>query len=165
MFRSMRRAGQQLSAEETERVLTEGRTGVLAVLGDEGYPYAVPLNYVYRDGRIIFHCARSGHKMDALRGCDKVSFCVIEADEVVPERLLTRFRSAIAFGRARVLEDPAEIRAAARLFGLKYNPDAEAIEKEIDREWPALACVEIAIEHMTGKEAQELSRERARRGE
>jgi len=165
MFRSMRRAGQQLSAEETERVLTEGRTGVLAVLGDEGYPYAVPLNYVYRDGRIIFHCAKSGHKMDALRGCDKVSFCVIEADEVVPERLLTRFRSAIAFGRARVLEDPAEIRAAARLFGLKYNPDAEAIEKEIDREWPALACVEIAIEHMTGKEAQELSRERARRGE
>lgn len=165
MFRSMRRAGQQLSAEETERVLTEGRTGVLAVLGDEGYPYAVPLNYVYRDGRIIFHCAKSGHKMDALRGCDKVSFCVIEADEVAPERLLTRFRSAIAFGRARVLEDPAEIRAAARLFGLKYNPDAEAIEKEIDREWPALACVEIAIEHMTGKEAQELSRERARRGE
>ena len=159
-FRPMRRIRQQLTPEETADILRRGEYGVLAVLGDGGYPYAVPLNYVYLDGRVLFHCARSGHKLDAIRRSDRVSFCVVDRADVIPDALTTHFRSAIVFGRARVLEDDGEIRAAARALGLRYNPDADKVEREIDREWRALACVEIRVEHMTGKEAIELTRQR-----
>ena len=85
MFREMRRNRQQLSEEESLAVLERGTSGVLAVLGDEGYPYAVPLSYVYRNGKIYFHCAKSGHKLEALKHCGKVSFCVVDQDQVKPE--------------------------------------------------------------------------------
>ena len=85
MFREMRRKRQQLSPEETEAILSRRTNGVLAVLGDEGYPYAVPLSYVWHDGRIYFHCAKSGHKLDAIRACDKVCFTVVDKDDVIPE--------------------------------------------------------------------------------
>ena len=74
--------------------------GVLAVLGDGGYPYAVPLSFAYEDGHIYIHCARAGHKLDALRRCAKASFCAVERDDVVPEEFTTRYVSAIAFGQA-----------------------------------------------------------------
>ena len=82
MFREMRRSKQQLSQEETEAVLTRGTSGVLSVLGDGGYPYGVPLSYVYHDGKLYFHWALSGHKLDAVRACPKASFCVVDRDQV-----------------------------------------------------------------------------------
>ena len=85
MFRAMRRKRQQLSREEAEAILERGTSGVLAVAGDNGYPYAVPLSYVYQDGKLWFHCAKSGHKLDAVRREEKASFCVIDQDLVVPE--------------------------------------------------------------------------------
>jgi nitroimidazol reductase NimA-like FMN-containing flavoprotein (pyridoxamine 5'-phosphate oxidase superfamily) len=103
-------------------MLKNGSTGVLAVLGDEEYPYTVPLNYIYEDGKIYFHCARSGHKMDAIKGHSKVSFCVIESDRIVPEIFATNYRSAIAFGKAKEVEDDAEKIAAMRLLNKKYAP-------------------------------------------
>ncbi len=160
MFRKMRRFKQQLPDEEAVRILENEKTGVLAVLGDDGYPYTVPLNYVYSGGKIYFHGAKEGHKLDAIRNCDKASFCVIAQDDVVAERLLTHFRSVIAFGRVRVLETDEEIYQAARLLGLKYNSDSDFIEKEIKREWAGLACIEFTPEHITGKEALELTKER-----
>ena len=84
MFREMRRKRQQLSEEECEVILKRGTSGVLAVSGDDGYPYAVPLSYVYDGGRLFFHCAKSGHKMDAMLRCSKVSFCVIDQDPDCP---------------------------------------------------------------------------------
>ena len=84
MFREMRRKKQMLSLEECVAVLDNGTSGVLAVDGDNDYPYAVPLSYVYCDSKIFFHCARSGHKLDAIARNEKVSFCVIEADQVMP---------------------------------------------------------------------------------
>ena len=78
MFRDMRRKQQALPYEESVTILESASSGVLAVLGDEGYPYTVPLSYVYREGKLYFHCASEGHKLDAIRGCDKASFCVIE---------------------------------------------------------------------------------------
>lgn len=108
MFREMRRSKQQLSQEETEAVLTRGTSGVLSVLGDGGYPYGVPLSYVYHDGKLYFHWALSGHKLDAVRACPKASFCVVDRDQVVPPEYTTYFRSAIAFGTVRVVEDPEE---------------------------------------------------------
>ena len=164
MFREMRRKLQQLPQEECERILREGKTAVLALAGDDGYPYAVPVNYVYDGGKIYFHCAKTGHKLDALRRCDKVSMCVVDRDDVAPERLATDYMSVIVFGRARILEDDEEIYRAVEVFGLKYNPDREAVRREIRREWDALCCVEITVDHMTGKEGKELARQRRERG-
>ncbi len=156
MFREMRRKNQQLAYDEAVAVLENGKTGVLAVLGDEGYPYTVPVNYVYKNGKIYLHCAKAGHKLDAIRACNKVSFCVIEQDEVLPEKLATRYRSAIAFCSARICEADEEIYDAAKALGLKYYNNSYAVEKEITREWAALACIELSIEHLTGKESLDL---------
>ncbi len=159
-FRKMRRFKQELNEKETLEILANGKTGILGVIGDYGYPYTVPVNYVYENGKIYFHCAKAGHKLDAIRQCDKISLCVIEKDDIIKEELTTYFRSVIVFGRTRILETDEEIFNAAEIFGLKYNEDKEAVDKEIRREWNALCCVEITIEHMTGKEAIELTRMR-----
>ncbi len=82
-FRKMRRFKQELNEKETLEILTNGKTGILGVIGDYGYPYTVPVNYVYENGKIYFHCAKAGHKLDAIRQCDKISLCVIEKDDVI----------------------------------------------------------------------------------
>lgn len=154
MHREMRRGAQRLSEEETERILKQGSYGVLAVSGDEGYPYAVPLNYVYEAGRIYFHCARAGHKLDAIARSDKVSFCVVGEGEVIPRKFATRYKSVIVFGRARVLEDGEEVRRALRLLNGKYAPEYEAQgEEEIARFFDTVRIVEITAEQLSGKRA------------
>lgn len=160
MFRPMRRSRQQLNDEETLAVLAKGKTGVLGVIGEQGYPYTIPINYVYADGKIYLHGAKTGHKQDAIQSCDKVSFCVIEKDDVVAEELTTYFRSIVLFGRARKLQEEQEIFHAAEVLGLKYYSDKKSVEKEIKQEWNALSCIEITIEQMTGKESIELTRAR-----
>ena len=156
MFREMRRSRQKLGEQECLRILEQGSFGVLAVLGDEGYPYAVPLSYVYRDGKIYFHCAREGHKLDAIRNCSRVSFCVVGQDEVHPEAYTTYFRSAVAFGKAKILEEE-EKKKAILLLAEKYCPEErDGWEEAIRREWKPLCVVEITVEHLTGKQAIEL---------
>lgn len=157
-FRSMRRGKQQLSNAECIDILSHGTSGVLAVSGDDGYPYAVPMSYLYHDGSIYFHCAKEGHKLDAVRACDKASFCVIEKDEIVPEAYTTYFRSVIAFGRAHVMESREEILSAIEMLGIKYAPNNthEQLEAEISGALDRMAMIELKIEHMTGKEAIEL---------
>lgn len=161
MFRDMRRKKQELSLKESEAILERGTSGVLAAAGDDDYPYAVPLSYVYADSKIFFHCAAEGHKMDAIAGNPKVSFCVIDQDQIIPEKYTTYFRSAIAFGKARVLEDEGEKRAAIELLAEKYSPEFEEGRKqEIDSQFQQVRMVEIAVEHLTGKEALELVKNR-----
>lgn len=155
MFREMRRIRQQLTQAETEEILVRGKTGVLAVNGDDGYPYAVPVNYVWQDGKVYFHGARAGHKFDAMTRDAKVSFCVIDRDEVLPEKLTDVYRSAVVFGRVRLLEGDELIQAAYDL-GMKYYPVPEAVKAEIEKDLPRLACFEITPEHTTGKQAKEL---------
>lgn len=163
MFREMRRKKQLLSAEESERILRESRTAMLALSGDDDYPYVVPINYAFVDGRIYFHGAKTGHKIDAIMRNDKVSLCVVQHDELVSEELTTYFRSVTVFGRARILENDDEKLAAAQKFGMRFYPDKDKVDSEIRREWDALCVVEITPEHITGKEAKELAR--ARKGE
>ena len=103
MLPEMRRKTQQLPRDEAEEILRAGSSGVLALAGNEGYPYALPISYVYHEGRLYFHCAPTGHKLDAVARCPKASFCVIAQDEVVPELYTTRYRSVIAFGTIRRL--------------------------------------------------------------
>ena len=162
MFPAMRRKKQLLSQEETAAVLARGSSGVLALAGENGYPYAVPLSYVYDGGRLYFHCARSGHKLDAIRRCEKASFCVIDQDQIVPEEYTSYFRSVIAFGRVRILEDEGEKRAAIEKLALKYAPDSTVEDRRqvIQKEWEPLCMLEMELDHVTGKEAIELVQDR-----
>ena len=158
-FRPMRRAAQQLTPAESEEILARGTSGVLALQGDDGYPYAVPLSYVYADGRLLFHSALQGHTIDAVRRCDKASFCVIDRDEVMPMTFTTHFRSVIAFGRVRILEDADEKRRAIERLSDKYSAAAGPAA-----EFPALCMLEMTVEQLTGKEAIELVRARKQDG-
>ena len=163
MFREMRRKKQLLTPEESAAVLHRGTSGVLALAGDDGYPYAVPMSYVYDGAKLYFHCAKSGHKLDAIAGNEKASFCVIDQDHVVPEEYTTYYRSVIAFGRARVLEDEGEKRAALEKLAERYSPrQEEGRRAEIDKLFQRVCMVELAVEHMSGKEAIELVTEKER---
>ena len=154
MFRKMRRFKQQLTNEECAEILRREPRGVLAVLGDDGYPYAVPLDFVYEDGKLYFHGAAEGHKMDAIRRCDKASFCVTERGDAVPGEWWLTVRSVVAFGRVRILEDRDEVLSRVRALGLKYAaPDY--VEKELQKDGKRVQCLELTIEHMTGKRVNE----------
>ena len=119
-FRPMRRKRQQMSDAECIDVLTHASSGVLAVLGDEGYPYAVPLSYVYHEGRLIFHSAVAGHKVDAMRNCDKASFCVVQRDDVQESTFTTLFRSVIVFGRISLVTDE-DVKRIIEVIKLNVN--------------------------------------------
>ena len=159
MFREMRRNKQVLSQETAEKILREGEFGVLALSGDDGYCYAVPINYALEGNKIYFHCAKIGHKLDAIRRNDKVSFCVVDRHEVIAEEFTTYFSSAIAFGRIRIVEDnddPDKLRGL-ELLADKYSSTASPVrrEKELSR-LNALVVPVMTIEHLTGKAAREL---------
>ena len=160
-FRPMRRNRQQLSREECERILGRCTSGVLALTGDGGYPYAVPLSYVYASGAIIFHSAVQGHKVDAIKRDSRCSFCVIEQDEIRPAEFTTYFRSVIAFGRIHILEDAAEKVQALRLLGRRYSPNDEpGLQHEIDKSLDHVLLLRLDFDHLSGKEAIELTRAR-----
>ncbi|MBP3839015.1 MAG: NimIJ family nitroimidazole resistance protein [Prevotella sp.] len=160
-FREMRRKRQQLSQEESVAILQKSTSGTLALLGDDGYPYAVPMSYVYNEGKLYFHSALTGHKIDAIRKCDKASFCVIEQDDVQPEKYTTFFRSVIAFGRIHIIEDEHGRLETARMLGNRYNPHQDgALQKEIESGLSRMQMIRFDIEHLTGKEAIELVKQR-----
>ena len=159
MFREMRRKNCVISTETAEKILREGDYGVLALSGDDGYPYAVPINYAVEGNKIYFHSAKIGHKLDAIRRNDKVSFCVVDKHEVIAEDFTTHFTSAIAFGRIRIVDDnddPDKLRGL-ELLADKYSSTAsdERRAKELGR-LSALVVPVMTIEHLTGKAAREL---------
>ena len=154
MFREMRRKAQQLTSKECIEILKNATSGVLGVHGDDGYPYTVPVSHVFYDGKIAFHCAKTGHKIDAIRRNEKVSFTVIAQDVVMPKERTTAYISVIAFGRARIVEDEEGLRCIAGMVGEKFSHDyPEECQKETDEVIAAnrMYCVEITVDHMTGK--------------
>ena len=155
MFRDMRRFRQQLDNEDCERILRGEKRGVLAVSGDMGYPYTVPMNFVYDGGCIYFHSAPQGHKLDALRSCDKASFCVLSEDGVSDDGWSYYVNSVVAFGRLSEISDEADKLEKLRLLGHKYFPTEDMTENDITKN--AARCVVLAlnIEHMTGKRVHE----------
>lgn len=156
-FREVRRKRQQLTEEESIAILQKATAGTLALLGDDDYPYAVPISYVYHDGKLYFHSALTGHKVDAIRKCDRASFCVIDQDAVQPQKYTTFYRSVIAFGRIHIIEDAQEKLDTARMLGNRYNPNQEeALQKEIENGLSRMLMIRLDIEHLTGKEAIEL---------
>ena len=153
----MRRKRQQLSEVESIGILQKATAGTLALLGDNDYPYAVPISYVYHERKLYFHSALAGHKVDAIRNCDKASFCVIDKDDVQPEKYTTFFRSVIAFGRIHIIEDEQEKQETARLLGNRYNPDQEeALQKELEKGLARMVMIRFDMEHLTGKQAIEM---------
>lgn len=155
MFREMRRGKQLLCMEDTIAVMDRCTNGILACLGDEEYPYAVPLSYVYLNNKIYFHSAKTGHKIDSITKNPKVSFSVIDEDTIVSEKYTTYFRSVIAFGKARIVEGDERLEAFKALVE-KYSGDQpeEAKRKEITGCTQAYV-IAIDVEHITGKEAIE----------
>lgn len=158
MFREMRRNAQQLSSSECIEILQNCTSGVLAVLGDDDYPYAVPLSYAYDSGSIYFHCALTGHKIDAINNNNKVSFCVISQDNIFPAEYTTHYKSVIVFGKASVLTDTEEKKKAIFMIAEKYSPAQTDKKEVISDAFDRFNIIEIKIEHMSGKQAKELIR-------
>lgn len=163
MFPEMRRLKQEIPADEAIDVLKSCSAGVLAVTTENGYPYTVPMNYAYADNRLIFHCATEGYKLDCIRRDDRVSFCVIDHNEIVPEKFATIFRSVVVFGRVKMLTTDAEKQEALEVINAKYSPGLEVEgQKEIVRNWNRTVIFSVEIEHMTGKIDLQTMIERAR---
>ena len=155
-MREMRRNKQILSNEESIKILERNTAGVLALLGDKDYPYAVPLSYVYIDNKIYFHSAVEGHKVDAIRNHEKASFCVIDTDNVVPEKFTSLYKSAIAFGKVSIVPDEEKL-DAIKLLSDKYSPQfREQGLKEIEETFNRFLIIKLEIEHLSGKQCIEL---------
>ena len=152
MFREMRRFKQQLSEEECRKVLTEERRGVLAVNGDDGYPYSVPVNFYYNPEKnwIVFHGAKVGHKVDSIRNNDKVCFTTWDKG-YQKEDWSYYVNSVVVFGRAVLVENPEEVYEEAMKFGAKYFPTREELETEMKQSFHRTQFILLKIEHMTGK--------------
>lgn len=159
MFREVSRNKKQILSEERCReILSKSTSGVLSLIGDDDYTYGVPLSYTLKDNTLYFHCAKKGHKIDALKKHNKVSFTVIETDDIVPAEYTTYFRSVIVFGKARFIEEPDEQRIILRQLAQKYSPDfMDGAEDEIDRCIKVVQIIALDIEHISGKEAIELA--------
>lgn len=165
MFREMRRKTQALSRGECLEIFAKNTDGVLSLLGDGGYPYGVPLNHVLLDEKLYFHCAPEGHKADAVCGYDKASYCVIDAREVDARELSTRYRSVIAFGRVRMVEDAETKRSVLMAIGKRFAPgNMTKAQEEIQSSIHHTGIIELTIEHLSGKESRALAKER-REGE
>lgn len=153
MFRDMRRFKQQITQEECIQILIAEPRGVLALHGDDGYPYALPISHCYdeKNGVLVFHGAKVGHKIDAIKRDDKASFCVYDKGFVKEDEWALNIKSVIVFGRIRLIEDEQRALEICRLLGNKFYPTPEGVEDEIDKAFARVQCFELVIEHMTGK--------------
>lgn len=160
MFREMRRKKQLLSEAKTIEILKSCTSGVLGVIGDDDYPYTVPVSYTFKDDKLFIHSAKQGHKIESIKRNDKVTFCVIEKDEVIQKTFTTHFRSVSIFGRAKILTDDSDRRCALESLVEKYSPDyIKEGQQEIEKAWDRVCLIEVEIEHMTGKAAIEIVNE------
>lgn len=157
MFRGIRKRKNEISLEDAKRLLTTERRGVLAVNGDDGYPYAIPVNYFYNeeDNSIIFHGAKSGHKVDSIKACDKVCFTVYGNETIKEEAWAPYMQSVVVFGRCHLIEELEENIRLVTMFAEKYYPDKVLLEEEVKMSGRAVQMFKIDIEHLSGKEIQE----------
>lgn len=153
MFRKMRRFKQELSQEQCVEILKKEPRGVLSLLGDDGYPYGLPITHWYDEeaGKIYFHGAKSGHKIDAIKNCDKASFCVYDEGYRKDGEWALNINSVIVFGRIRIVEDPEKVKEICVGLCEKFTDDKEYMEHELLHSGPAVLCLELTPEHMTGK--------------
>lgn len=151
MFRSIRNQKREIHAEEAIRILEKGEYGILSTTGENGYAYGIPLNYVYLEDGIYFHCALEGQKLDHIRYNSKVSFCVVGETAVLPDQFSTAYESVVVFGKAIEVGEPEKTQALQALIQ-KYAKDfAEQGETYIQKAKEKTAVVKIEADHITGK--------------
>jgi nitroimidazol reductase NimA-like FMN-containing flavoprotein (pyridoxamine 5'-phosphate oxidase superfamily) len=151
MFREMRRKDKKLSMEESIEILNKNEIGILSTISENGYPYGVPLNYVYFNNSIYFHCAKDGHKLDNIRICDKVSFCVTCDIELLPDKFDTNYKSVILFGKASESDENEKLEVLLR-FIKKYSSEFLDSGKDYIEKFKNSAKIyKINIEHIAGK--------------
>lgn len=157
MFRELTRKKQGISPDECIELLTNEKRGVLAVNGDGGYPYAMPMNHYYNpaDGCIYFHCGRSGHRLDAIQRSDRVSFCVTEQGVREAGEWAYRVRSVIVFGRIEVIDDLDTVVRIAVPLSQKFTQDMAYIRGELERSAKATLLLRLRPEHICGKRVTE----------
>ena len=153
MFREMRRFKQQISDAECIEVLKSTKRGVLSLIGDDGYPYGLPIDHWYceEDGKLYFHCAKQGHKIDAIRACNKAGYCVYDEGYRKEGEWALNIKSVIIFGRIRLVEDEDKARKICTELTKKFTDDEEFLRKEFANAFPLVQCLELEPEHMTGK--------------
>ena len=157
MFRKVRKKINEISEEEARKLLTTERRGIIAINGDNGYPYAVPINYLYSEdeNKIYFHGSRIGYKSELIQKDEKICFTLYGNETVKKEEWAPFVRSTVVFGRCRIIEDREETISVCRRFASKYYPDSETVEEELKLSGRAVYMYEITIENITGKEVQE----------
>lgn len=157
MFRPIRRIKRQIDDEAAKELLRRERRGVLAVNGDNGYPYAVPINFLYdeENNKIYFHGARAGHKIDSIKACDKVCFTVYGNEMIKKEAWAPYMQSTVVFGRCHLIAKGPEALALVKKLAMKYYPEESIADEEIASSGNAMQMFEIEIEHMSGKQVQE----------
>lgn len=157
MFRNMLRQNRQLPDEDCIEILKNEPRGVLSVLGDGDYPYGLPIDHWYcpEDGKLYFHCGKEGHKLDAIRKHDKVSFCVYDPGFRKDGDWALTIRSVIVFGRISIVEDQDRAIEITRRLSYKYTCDTAFIEGEIQKYGHEVVCLCLTPEHMTGKTVHE----------
>ena len=153
MFREMVRQKQQLAKEECIEILKNEKRGVLSVLGDNDYPYGMPLNHYYceEDGKIYFHGGRGGHKIDAMKRHDKASFCVYDEGFRKEEEWALNIRSVIVFGRIEFIPARETTYRISAELSRKFTNDEEYIRRELEKSGPGTLMFALIPEHMTGK--------------
>lgn len=152
MFREMRRVKQHVSPEDIRTILSEEKRGVLSLIGDNGYPYGVPMDFYYdeEENCIYFHSSVKGHKIDAIRQCEKACFTTWNTGYQEDGDWSWYVSSIIAFGKAELVEDPDRAVAKVRKIGEKYFPTQEEVEEEM-KDLRGLQMIALHIEHVTGK--------------
>ncbi|HEY1217638.1 MAG: pyridoxamine 5'-phosphate oxidase family protein [Bryobacteraceae bacterium] len=151
-FKDIRRSDRALTESQAREILARAEHGVLATLGADGWPYGVPVNHVLSGDVLYFHCAAEGHKLENIAREERVSFCAVAGATVLPAKLSTLYESAVAFGRAALVTDPAEKLRALELLAVRFcgtmTPEAE---RTIAITASQTAVVRIRLERITGK--------------
>lgn len=157
MFRPLRRIKQQLTIEECISVLRNEVRGVLSVLGDNDYPYGLPINYLYSvdENKIYFHGAKEGHKIDSILKHDKVSFCVYDKGIQVESKKGLDYKSVIVFGRIKPIEDREKTIDICRKLSAQFKLGDDYIDEEIKKFAKFVLCLELTPEHICGKRVNE----------
>lgn len=157
MFRPIRRKKNEISEADAKKLLRDARRGILAVNGDNNYPYAIPVNYLYdeENQKIYFHGSRAGHKVDAIKNCDKVCFTVFGNETIKEEAWAPFLQSVVLFGRCHLIEEQTMAMTLLKRFAMKYYPNESMVDEEIAHSGKAVQMYEIEIEHLSGKEVQE----------
>ncbi len=153
MFRKMRRFKQQISNEECIELLKNEKRGVLSVIGDDGYPYGMPLNHYYNeeDGKLYFHGAKEGHKLDSIKACNKVCYTVFDKGFRKDGEWALNVKSVVVFGRMSLVTDEGKAKEICTALSRKFTDDEEYIERELKNALPRVQCLELTPEHITGK--------------